>query len=56
MVQWSYSSEAYTKWAKRVKYKIVWKCLVNPNTNVNATKSNGIQYNGLSKYSAYQNI
>ena len=45
-----------TKWAKRVKYKIVWKCLVNPNTNVNAIEFNGIRDNCLSKCSAYQNI
>ena len=37
-------------------YQIVWKCLVDPKRNVNATESNGIQDNGLSNYSAYQNI
>ena len=56
MVQWSYSSEMCTKWAKRVKYKIVWKWLVNPNTNVHAIEFNGIRDNGLSKCSGYQNI
>ena len=56
VVEWSYSSEICTKWEKRVKYKNVWKCLVIPNTNVNATEFNGIRYNGLSKWSVFQNI
>ena len=46
---WIVKHIIYTNMRKRVEYKNVWKCLVIPNTNVNATEFNGIRDNGLSK-------